>query len=433
MRKISEFNIAIFLLIALCGTAVAEETSASPSQEEIRMRELIREEIAVMQGHHHSEMDDFFNKIDIHGFVSQGYMQSTNNNFLTKSKDGSLEFNEMAINFRTELSEKLSVGLQLFSRDLGDVGNNEIVLDWAYGDYHFEDWLGLRVGRVKVPLGFYNETRDFDMLRSSILLPQSVYNELYRDTASSVSGIMLYGDIPTEKLGVFSYQGLWGAVDADTDSGLAKFFQDELSNSSIQNVDIENAYGINIVWETPAEGLKTGVSFFELETNIDAKTVDPMPIAPGVTLSSGTDLDFSLEDLRLFVASTEYTIGDLILASEYSRIKGDALLVGLAGAPLGNITLMQEANESEGYYVSASYRVNEWFQPGTYFSVYEFPGSNAKTRDIALTTRFDLSEHWTFKLEAHFFEGTELLLAQDNPDGMENDWMLFLAKMTFSF
>ena len=67
--------------------------------------------------------------IDVHGFISQGYLQSTANNYLAKSEKGSFEYNEAGINFSTNVSDKLRLGLQLMARDMGDSGNNEVQLD----------------------------------------------------------------------------------------------------------------------------------------------------------------------------------------------------------------------------------------------------------------------------------------------------------------
>ena len=103
--------------------------------------------------------------IQIHGFASQGYIWSDHNNYLADSEDGTAEFNEAAINFQGRLTDNLRAGVQLFAKDLGDYGNNMVTLDWAYGDYRFEDWLGVRFGRVKRYSGLYGETRDYDMLR----------------------------------------------------------------------------------------------------------------------------------------------------------------------------------------------------------------------------------------------------------------------------
>ncbi|MFH2000258.1 MAG: hypothetical protein ABIK28_11295, partial [Planctomycetota bacterium] len=92
----------------------------------------------------YSDVMDIIEKINIHGFISQGFMRSNHNNYLTSTKDGSYQFNEVGLNFSTELTENLHAGLQFISRDLGRFGNNEIKLDWAFFDYRWRDWLGVR-------------------------------------------------------------------------------------------------------------------------------------------------------------------------------------------------------------------------------------------------------------------------------------------------
>ena len=41
--------------------------------------------------------------IEIHGFISQGYLLSNENNYLADSKEGTFQFNEMGINFGKNL------------------------------------------------------------------------------------------------------------------------------------------------------------------------------------------------------------------------------------------------------------------------------------------------------------------------------------------
>ena len=113
-------------------------------------------------------------------------MDTNYNNWLGSTEDGSYEFNEMGINFSTELTDDLHVGVQFFSRDLGTIGNDDIKVDWAFADYHWKDWLGVRVGKIRIPYGLYNEIRDIDILRLSIILPQSVYSEIARDSQTAL-------------------------------------------------------------------------------------------------------------------------------------------------------------------------------------------------------------------------------------------------------
>ncbi len=67
------------------------------------------------------------NQIQIHGFISQGYLKTDKNDFyFAKTEDGTFEYNEMGINFASELTDDLRVGVQFLSRDLGELGNNEV-------------------------------------------------------------------------------------------------------------------------------------------------------------------------------------------------------------------------------------------------------------------------------------------------------------------
>src|SRR5688572_6895717 len=75
--------------------------------------------------------------VEIHGFVSQGLLKSTDNNFLAESERGSVEFTEVGINFSRALSDRLRFGMQLFARDLGPIGDYSAKIDWAYFDYRY--------------------------------------------------------------------------------------------------------------------------------------------------------------------------------------------------------------------------------------------------------------------------------------------------------
>ena len=70
------------------------------------------------------------------------------------TEDGTFEFNEFGINFGKELTDKLRVSIQFFSKDLGSYGNNKVVLDYAFGDYRWKDWLGVRAGLLKALMVF---------------------------------------------------------------------------------------------------------------------------------------------------------------------------------------------------------------------------------------------------------------------------------------
>jgi len=361
--------------------------------------------------------------VNIHGFVSQGFLMSDQYNYLTEnSKDGSFAYNEAGINFSKSLTDKLLFGIQLFSRDLGDVANNKVTIDWAYGDYRLKDWFGIRAGRIKLPIGLYNETRDIDMLRTGIVMPQSIYSDLLRDTSIAANGVGIYGNVDLSAVGSIDYQAVAGQMNIDNDSGFEKWFNSRFTPlfSLAGSTDTDTAYVGNLRWNTPLDGLVLGISGM----TVDAQ--NPILTGRGASMTQET----SSEIIRFF---TEYTWKNLLLASEYQTFKTESII----GPNESEVT-------SENYYLSASYRFTDLFSLGTHYSVV-YPNkddkdgeklafkSAASEKDLALSLRFDINEYIVFKVEGHKVDGTAKVNEIDNPDRTEDDFYYGAAKVTFSF
>src|ERR1700686_5293145 len=74
--------------------------------------------------------------IQIHGFVTQGFLYSTNNNYLSmNSTSGSFQWTDGAVSISDSLTDKLRVGIQLHMYQLGQFGGSEVAVDWASADY----------------------------------------------------------------------------------------------------------------------------------------------------------------------------------------------------------------------------------------------------------------------------------------------------------
>jgi hypothetical protein len=107
-----------------------------------------------------------------------------------------------------------------------------------------------------------------------------------------------------------------------------------------------------------------------------------------------------------------------------------------------------KTEDEEGYYGGVTYQFTDWFALSAYYTVYYgdihdkqgkelvmdgFPHYAAWQKEFVLTTRFDLSDHWTLKFEGHVVNGVALLLLEDNPDGGKENSFLFAMKTTFNF
>jgi hypothetical protein len=356
-----------------------------------------------------SATDSIAENVSIHGFLSQGYLISDEYGIYTAdTEDGTLEFNELGLNFSTKMTDSLRFGVQLFSRDFGDLGNDEIRVDWAMADYQYRNWLGLRVGKIKMPVGLYNQSRDIDAARTSILLPNAVYKESGRDIANTLKGAGIYGILP----GGIEYQAMHGLIDVSATSGFSTLLVNALG-AQVNSVSLEESCSGSIIWNTPLEGLRVGATSFNWDIEVNA-------------LMLGMNRDLIFEGTQS-VFSGEYLWNDLSVSGEYMITEETG-----EGTGLGKFT----DRTGIGYYGMVNYRLSDFIEIGTYYSE-RYLDKDTKSdetkyhKDLALTTRLDFNDFWLLKLEGHYINGlSEVTTTKIDPS---EEWYLFAAKITYSF
>jgi hypothetical protein len=370
--------------------------------------------------------------LQVHGFVSQGFLITTDNNYLAESEQGSFEFTEVGLNFTQPLTDELRVGVQLFARDLGRLGNYSIKADWFYLDYRYADWLGLRAGRVKLPFGLYNEVNDIDQARVPILLPQSIYQVRNRDYLLAQTGVELYGFLDLAAAGALDYRVYGGTIFLEAEVAPGSPFE-------VRSINIPYVVGARVLWETPLRGLRAGGSLqlvrLEIDLIYDIAAYEPLVMADQLP-ADFTGRVSAEAPVLMWVGSIEYAADRLLLAAEYSRWRVESE----TSQPM----LFPESDTTqERLYGMGAYRINSWFEPGLYYSLY-FPdiedrdsSRERSQHDVALTLRFDINDHWLVKLEGHYLRGTAALSAALNdgtpPSDLERHWALFLIKTTAYF
>lgn len=355
-------------------------------------------------------------ELQVHGFISQGFLLTSANDYLARSSKGSFEFTELGLNFTLPATDRLTLGLQIFSHALGPVGDYRAILDWYSLDYHWRDWLGIRAGRVKVPFGLYNDSSDIDSARTAILLPQSIYPASNRDFLLAQTGGELYGFKDLGAAGGLDYRLYGGTIFLDVK-------QQPGSPFSVVDLNVPFVAGGRMLWVPPLEGLRLGGSlqFLRLETHL-------------LPASSSSSVAVNIPAM-LWVASVEYTVRDLLFAAEYSRWR--------VRAESSNPAMFPETlTFSERAYALTSYRLNSWLQAGAYYSLL-FPnvnqrgGPQGRQLDAALTLRFDVNAYWLIKLEGHYMHGTAGLSSSLNGNQplstLTPDWALFTVKTTAFF
>jgi hypothetical protein len=396
--------------------------------------------------------------LTMHGFISQGYVRTSDNElYFGHTTDGNFEFNEAALSFSTQPTEKLRIGAQLYAQDLGSLGNHRVIVDWAVGDYRLDDRFGIRGGKLKLPLGLYGTLRDADLGRPEIFQPESIYSDNLKDLVRAFNGASIYGSVPLGGAGYLDYEAFGGTISIDETavgkriaSGPVQAFSDALTRQGLRqarsNADPLDAtmlhiYGGALEYRPPVEGLRLRVSGWQHKTTLDSRTTITgyLGSLPATFL---LDTHFELKHEPWIVASAEYQRGGLRVSAERSW---ESLSVAstTTGLPTGAVTAPVNETKPGGWYVQVAQRVDERLQLSAYYSrfysnrdIEDRSGPTAFTgwdKDFAVSGRLDLANHFLLKAEFHRIDGGWRASAIDNPQGVTQKWNLFAAKGTVHF
>jgi hypothetical protein len=380
--------------------------------------------------------------IQAHGFVSQGFVYTNDNNWLTmNTSQGSATFTDFGLNLSSQITDKLWIGAQGYDRNLGQLGQYHPSLDWAVADYRFKSWFGVRGGKVKTTLGLYNDTQDEDFLRTFALLPQSVYPTDLRDATIAHLGADIYGRISlAHRLGVLSYTAYAGHRSDSIYSGypyyLSSFGAQIKSFGGLQ-------YGADLRWNTPLKRLLIGAS--RLNENITAKGSAINPLNPDAGLVPYTETS-KADWVNQFYG--EYTVGRLRIDAEYRRYWRNQELFGATSQSFADV---------RGWYLSGAYRISKRLQIGSYYSHYTItnivtgmlsvfypPATDTDLSanhdyDKVITGRVDLNKFWNVKVEGHFMNGygsgpyPNGFYTQVNPGGFAPNTNALVVKTSLNF
>jgi hypothetical protein len=383
--------------------------------------------------------------VQVHGFVSQGFIYTNDNNWLTmNTSQGSAAFTDFGLNMSSRVTDKFWIGAQGYDRNLGQLGQYHPSLDWAVADYRFKSWFGVRGGKVKTRLGLYNDTQDEDFLRAFALLPQSVYPTDIRDATIAHLGADVYGTISLARhLGAISYTAFAGHRSDSIYSGYA-YLASEFGLYYSRYGGLQ--YGADLRWNTPLKGLLIGASRMNQDLTGAGKIVNPLsPSAGFVPETERSKTDW----INQFYG--EYTFAKLRIDSEYRRFVNDE------DDLIGDSVLLSINSDVRGWYVSGAYRIAKRLEVGSYYSHYTIghvasgplavlfpdqtnPGLPANhVYDKVITARLDLKRFWDVKLEGHFMNGygssvyPDGFYPQVNPQGFKPNTTALVVKTGINF
>ena len=376
-------------------------------------------------------IQDLWHRFQVHGTFSQGFVYGSGNNYLSvDSKGGSAKWSEAAVNVRTALSDSLHVGMQVHSYFMGELGRGTAQVDWAFADYRVQNWLGVRGGKLKAPLGLFGEVEDTDTLYNWALLPQSVYEAEFRSFNVPVVGGEIYGGVkPGSSRVTLQLFGGRRSLAGNDGSWLLAWQLYGIETGS----DAGYTYGADLDWETPIKGLTVGL-FFDR-----TRTIAPNAYWPenpyGIPLYLKID-----STVRREVYSIRFQRGNLDLAAEG---KHEPHWVANNGVPV-----LPDGSPRNAWYVMGAYHFTNKLTAGSYFSrvwgtsfieTFRWPYYDPSKpeffgNDTVANARYDVSRYLYLKLEGHYIDGhLGGFFPATNPDGLQKVTRLAIVRCGLTF
>jgi hypothetical protein len=330
-------------------------------------------------------------EIAVHGSFQQGFVFTDNNNFLTMdTTNGSAAMTDGSVNLSSTLTRQLRVGAQLYARNIGQLGNGSPQIDWAFADYKFNNYFGVRAGKIKTVLGLFTDTQDAEFLYTWAILPQGTYPLDLRSISIAHIGADVYGSVKLGKAGSIAYTGYLGKIQDDTKGGFRYGVEDE--GIGIRPGITNKGGGFDTRWTTPVAGLMVGYSFNQTR---------------------------SVSDLTVFQVVNFHAIADpwrhQAVYADYQasrvRVNGEMRYDGLQ-TQITPAVFPSSLTRGRSGFATVSYRLFEKLEVGTYFSRFVYDTavasslSNNHIYDKAVTARVDINRFWNVKVEAHFMDGT---------------------------
>jgi hypothetical protein len=202
----------------------------------------------------------FLSKVTFHGYLSQAYAKSDGNQILGIPKAGTLDYDTAALQVRADMTaaDSFAVKFRHERNGLSPAQKTvpDVALDWVFYEHQFGD-SAVRVGRVKVPLGIYNEVRDVgtilpfyrparDFYGQGAYSTETVDGALVSHRFRLGSGWDLNGDV---------YYGNWNLFD-----------------SHQNEVKVSKSLGTQFFLETPVSGLRFGLGALRFDASANPTT-----------------------------------------------------------------------------------------------------------------------------------------------------------------
>jgi hypothetical protein len=201
-----------------------------------------------------SAQSDLAEKLTVHGYLSQAYGRSSDVGVYGLSTDGTTDYRKVALLLRYAAIDDGDFVLQFGHRRMGTnaaiATASDVTLDWAYWQQKLGN-VSLRVGRIPMAGGIYNETRYVGTLLPFFRAPQTVYPEGFE----TLDGAGLSYTFARGKPFSLEWSGMYGDAEFRIET-----FADPAGGSAVAGARVDRIIGNQLWLNTPLSGLRLGIN-----------------------------------------------------------------------------------------------------------------------------------------------------------------------------
>ena len=370
--------------------------------------------------------------LQIHGFIAQGIIDVEGSDFVNDSGDVSTELTEIGLNASYQLSSQFRITGQVVYLEGGNRYDNGTRIDYALLDWSVfqnENWqINLYLGRFKNYHWLYSGTRDVPFTRPSIILPQSMYFDGFRDIAVGGDGGDLKISHSSDNLGDFDFNLSSGTTNISKEQ--TKLLLSELALGRMKQLsDVQTS----LYWQPAFSFWRFGISFLD------------------------SDFEYASAEEGDNFLDAEIKLQRSIINAMYEGEKWEFAFEAFQERFILNGFYFDGYHQDKlglGYYAQSQYKVDKNF---TLLLRYEkfysdkndksgktlegntgglVPSYFAYQHDITLGISYDIAETFRLQLEFHNFTGTARLTPVVLPNLELNDsehWHLWALQFMYWF
>ncbi|MGL1957279.1 MAG: hypothetical protein OCD00_08185 [Colwellia sp.] len=371
----------------------------------------------------------------LHGFIAQGVIDVNGSNFVNDDESPSTELTELGLNASYQLNSTLRLAGQVVYLNGGNRYEKAARVDYALLDWSVfsnENWqTNLYLGRFKNNHWLYSSSRDIPFARPSIILPQSVYFDGFRDIAVGSDGAAIKMSYSDDESGDFDFNFSVGTSPI-SDEQQTIILGEYATGSAKQDADMQ----ASLYWQPVFSSWRFGLSLLESDFSYTKE--------PSLARFSGfVDGDFTFQF---------YTVNALYEGEQWEfsgEIYQEHFIIG------GFYTDEYQMDDiGQGYYFQTRYKVSPELtllaRAENFYANKEdkkgkaleenthglIPHHFAFHKDLTLGASYDFSSNFRARVEYHWVKGGGRLtpVVIPNPEANNSEyWQMWAVQLMYWF